>query len=309
MDFIAIDVKKGYNNLNTKVGVFVMSDTVQETALIVKIKAMMGHMSKAERRVADYIVQNQDEVIHLTVSELADLTSVSNATVIRTCQRIGSGNYQDLKITLAQEIVTPMQSINEELSFEDDPATILDKVFNTERQALDYTRNNIDMKELLRAVDVLQNAGTIHVLGMGNSRAIAQDLEHKLLRLGLNAVMRGDGHMDIISASFLKPCDVMFAISYSGSTMDVINAAKVVLTGKKLDQKVYYHHSGYVGGMKETKYRKLMAEKPEFAVKHAVVGMLPKGPLGRQMARKLRVYAGAEHEHEAQKPEVLELVK
>ena len=94
-----------------------------------------------------------------------------------------------------------------------------------------------------------------------------------------------------------------------GDHVIVINAAKVVLTGKKLDQKVYYHHSGYAGGMKETKYRKLMAEKPEFAVKHAVVGMLPKGPLGRQMARKLRVYAGAEHEHEAQKPEVLELVK
>ena len=95
----------------------------------------------------------------------------------------------------------------------------------------------------------------------------------------------------------------------TGDHVIVINAAKVVLTGKKLDQKVYYHHSGYAGGMKETKYRKLMAEKPEFAVKHAVVGMLPKGPLGRQMARKLRVYAGPEHEHEAQKPEVLELVK
>lgn len=95
----------------------------------------------------------------------------------------------------------------------------------------------------------------------------------------------------------------------TGDHVIVINAAKVVLTGKKLDQKTYYHHSGYPGGMKETKYRKLMAEKPEFAVKHAVVGMLPKGPLGRQMARKLRVYAGAEHEHEAQKPEVLELVK
>ena len=95
----------------------------------------------------------------------------------------------------------------------------------------------------------------------------------------------------------------------TGDHVIVINAAKVVLTGKKLDQKVYYHHSGYAGGLKETKYRKLMAEKPEFAVKHAVVGMLPKGPLGRQMARKLRVYAGAEHEHEAQKPTVLELVK
>ena len=94
-----------------------------------------------------------------------------------------------------------------------------------------------------------------------------------------------------------------------GDHVIVINAAKVVLSGKKLDQKVYYHHSGFAGGLKETKYRKLMAEKPEFAVKHAVVGMLPKGPLGRQMARKLRVYAGAEHEHEAQKPTVLELVK
>ena len=94
-----------------------------------------------------------------------------------------------------------------------------------------------------------------------------------------------------------------------GDQVIVINAAKVVLTGKKLDQKVYYHHSGYVGGLKETKYSKLMAEKPEFAVKHAILGMMPKGPLGRQMARKLRVYAGAEHEHEAQKPEVLELVK
>ena len=94
-----------------------------------------------------------------------------------------------------------------------------------------------------------------------------------------------------------------------GDHVIVINASKVVLTGKKLDQKNYYHHSGYPGGLKTTSYRKLLAEKPEFAVKHAVVGMLPKGPLGRQMARKLRVYAGAEHEHEAQKPVVLELVK
>ena len=94
-----------------------------------------------------------------------------------------------------------------------------------------------------------------------------------------------------------------------GDHVIVINAAKVVLSGKKLDQKIYYHHSGFAGGLKQTKYRKLMAEKPDFAVKHAVIGMLPKGPLGRQMARKLRVYAGAEHEHEAQKPEVLELVK
>ena len=93
----------------------------------------------------------------------------------------------------------------------------------------------------------------------------------------------------------------------TGDYVIVVNASKVVLTGKKLDQKIYYKHSGYVGGLKETKYRKLLAEKPEEAMRHAVVGMLPKGPLGRQMAKKLKIYAGAEHEHAAQKPEVLSL--
>ena len=95
----------------------------------------------------------------------------------------------------------------------------------------------------------------------------------------------------------------------TGDYVIIINADKAILTGKKLDQKVYYHHSGYAGGLKETKYRNLMAEKPEFAVRHAIVGMLPKGPLGRQMAKKLFVYAGAEHPHAAQKPEVCELTK
>jgi len=93
----------------------------------------------------------------------------------------------------------------------------------------------------------------------------------------------------------------------TGDHVIIINADQVRLTGKKLDQKIYYRHSGYPGGLKATPYRKLMQEKPEFAVRHAVVGMLPKGPLGRQMARKLRVYAGSEHPHEAQKPELLVL--
>ena len=93
----------------------------------------------------------------------------------------------------------------------------------------------------------------------------------------------------------------------TGDYVIIINADKIVLTGKKLDKKIYYHHSGYAGGLKETKYRKLMAEKPELAVRHAIVGMLPKGPLGREMARKLKIYAGDQYEQAAQKPEVLDL--
>ena len=89
----------------------------------------------------------------------------------------------------------------------------------------------------------------------------------------------------------------------TGDNVIVINAEKIKVTGKKLDQKVYYHHSDYVGGMKETTLREMMAKKP--VIELAVKGMLPKGPLGRTMIKKLHVYAGAEHAHQAQKPEVL----
>lgn len=91
----------------------------------------------------------------------------------------------------------------------------------------------------------------------------------------------------------------------TGDYVIVVNADKIKVTGKKLDQKIYYRHSDYVGGMKETTLREMMAKKPEKVVELAVKGMLPKGPLGRQMYTKLHVYAGSEHKHQAQKPEVL----
>ena len=92
---------------------------------------------------------------------------------------------------------------------------------------------------------------------------------------------------------------------HTGDYVIVVNAEKVKVTVKKLDQKIYYHHSDYVGGMKETTLREMLAKKPEKVVVLAVKGMLPKGPLGREMYTKLFVYAGPEHKHQAQKPEAL----
>ena len=91
----------------------------------------------------------------------------------------------------------------------------------------------------------------------------------------------------------------------TGDYVIVVNADKIKVTGKKMDQKIYYNHSDYVGGMKETTLKEMMAKKPEKVVELAVKGMLPKGPLGREMYTKLFVYAGPEHKHAAQKPEVL----
>ena len=91
----------------------------------------------------------------------------------------------------------------------------------------------------------------------------------------------------------------------TGDYVIITNADKIKVTGKKLEQKVYYRHSDYVGGMKETTLKEMLNKKPERVIELAVKGMLPKGPLGRTMIKKLHVYAGAEHAHQAQKPEVL----
>ena len=93
----------------------------------------------------------------------------------------------------------------------------------------------------------------------------------------------------------------------TGDYVIIVNADKIKVTGKKLDQKIYYHHSEYIGGMKETTLKEKLAKKPEQVIELAVKGMLPKGPLGRQMYRKLFVYAGPDHKHAAQQPKELEI--
>ena len=100
-----------------------------------------------------------------------------------------------------------------------------------------------------------------------------------------------------------------YVVDAEGQTLGRLCAevakVKIKVTGRKLDQKIYYHHSGYVGGMKETTLREMLAKHPDRVIEHAVKGMLPKGPLGRQMYKKLFVYAGPDHKHAAQKPEAL----
>ena len=93
----------------------------------------------------------------------------------------------------------------------------------------------------------------------------------------------------------------------TGDYVIIVNADKIKVTGKKMDQKIYYHHSEYIGGMKEATLREKLAKKPEQVLELAIKGMLPKGPLGRQMYKKLFVYAGPEHKHAAQQPKALEI--
>lgn len=142
---------------------------------------------------------------------------------------------------------------------------------------------------------------------MNTYMANAQNVERKWYVVDANGMVLGRLASQVANVLRGKNKPIYTPHVDTGDFVIIINAEKIVLTGRKLDQKVYRRHSGYPGGLKETKYRDLMNNKPEFAVRHAIVGMLPKGPLGRKMATKLHVYAGQEHEHAAQKPQSLQL--
>ncbi len=184
-------------------------------------------MSKSEQQVIDYISKNPEQVIYLSVAGLAENSGVSDATVIRACRSIGLNGYQELKVTLAQDIVSPLQSIHEEIGPEDTPSVIIDKVFQGTLHAVNFTHDIIKANDIEKAADVMFKAHRIIIVGLGNSHAIAMDLQHKLLRLGIDAISLADSHLQAITATSIGSDDVMFAISHSGSSRDIVENAQL----------------------------------------------------------------------------------
>ena len=204
-----------------------MDTTTSSPALLLRLEALRPSMSPAEKQVVDYILKSPEEVIHLSVSGLAENSGVSDATVVRTCRNIGFDGYQDFKVTLAQDIVTPLQSIHEEIDYKDSVEVVIDKVFQGAFHTLNFTHDTIKASSIENAANSIINAKRICVVGQGNSHAIAVDLQHKLLRLGLNVIAYADSHLQTIAITYLSENDVLFCISHSGSSVDVIEDAKL----------------------------------------------------------------------------------
>lgn len=200
--------------------------TVQEpsrSALVLRIGNMIPILSKSEQLVAMYIVDNPEKIIHLSVAALAEACGVSDPTVVRTCQKLGFSGYQSLKLELAQAIVSPSESVHEEISPEDDIQLVIGKVFQSAAYALQFTRDTLEAGEMEAAACTLMNARKIVVLGLGASGPIVMDLHHKLLRLGLNVAAYTDSHLQAIACSYLDERDAVFAISHSGRSRSVVD--------------------------------------------------------------------------------------
>lgn len=190
-----------------------------------KIQLYYNDMSKAEKRIADWLRENPGEIISLSIVELAEKCRSSEATIVRFAKHLGFSGYQGLKIALAREDGTKI--VNKTITGDETCYEIYEKICNDIYLSLEKTKKSLDEKNLSLASEKILSAERIVILGLGNSASVAIDASHKLMRVGCNAVAYTDSHMQAIAASQLSSADVVIGISHSGSSTDIVDCVKI----------------------------------------------------------------------------------
>lgn len=198
------------------------------TSMLDKIKWQSSGMSRAEQKVAAFILNNAHLVPTMTTGDLSKKAEVSEATVIRFCKAIGVGSYKSFKLTLVKELSNTSISVNDFslLQSKDSPYELFNKVTHVNRGALEAAVSALDKRELSKAIEALLQAKMILFYGVGGSAAAAVDGHYKFAKLGFHAVMTLDFHFMLSIASHMQKGDVFMAISTSGKTKDVIELAR-----------------------------------------------------------------------------------
>ncbi len=194
------------------------------------IRRLYGEMGPGEKRIADYIMNNTQSVVTMSVSQLAENCDCGDATVVRFSRRIGFEGFQAFKIGIAGEIGST-SSLGIEIKKNDSCFDIFKKRINDISLSLQSTESILDAKALEKTANIIMNAKRVAVFGLGNSAAIALDAAHKFLRLGIDAQSCTDNHMQAIIASHLDRKSVAIGISHSGSSKDIVEALRLSKIG------------------------------------------------------------------------------
>lgn len=194
---------------------------------LVTLSSIASTLKDAERRVASYILDNTNEVMYLSITDLAEKSGASEATVSRLCRRLGYKGYQEMKISAAMSTIPEKKQLDETANEADDGYSTCAKVFNASIRGLNETLSILKPADLDRAVEALAGAQRIEFYGNGGSAAVAKDAQHKFVKTGIPTVYYEDAHMQLMSASLMRRGDVLVAISYSGSNRDILEAMKV----------------------------------------------------------------------------------
>lgn len=192
-----------------------------------RIESQLASLAPTSRRIADYVLEHGDDVVHMSVTEVAERTRASEGAVIKLCKQIGATGFQQLKISLAQDLVQPTEFIHEDLQRDDDVATVVQKIFHSGVSALTDTLAVLDPASMAEAVKLLLEAERIEIYGIGSAAPIAEDAYYRLLRIGLNAKVVIDSHIQAISASLCGPEVAVLTVSHSGSTVETVAAMRL----------------------------------------------------------------------------------
>lgn len=199
-------------------------------SVIQKIRTNYSEMGPAEKKIADFVTRNINDIMATSISELAELCGCGDATVVRFSRRLGFEGYQALKIAIAGDLGSA-STISSEIEKTDSCYEIFSKRINDIAVALNNTQAVLDAEALEKAAKTIMHAKRIVVFGLGNSAAVASDAAHKFLRLGLNAQACTDNHLQAIIASHIDRQSVAVAISHSGSSKDIVEALKLSKIG------------------------------------------------------------------------------
>lgn len=202
--------------------------TASTPRVLTQLRAIYTQLSGKEQQIADYMLEHASQIIHLSITELADQCQVADATVFRLCRRLGFRGYQAFKIALASEVTNPKQTIHQEINLDDDDlGSIAEKIFTANMDTIRDTQQIIEKDELAKIVSCLEKANRIEFYGSGGSAVIAQDAYHKFMRTGIPCVHHADAHYQVMSASLLTQGAVVVGISHSGSNKDILEALRI----------------------------------------------------------------------------------
>ena len=195
-------------------------------SILLKIKRLYPEMGSSERKIADWLTANFQEIIGLSINELATRCGCGEATIVRFSRRLGLSGYQELKLKIAQESANTAQGGVLGVEQDDSCYDIFNKRIRDIAVALENTKTVLSPAEIEKAANIIKDARRIVIFGLGNSASIAVDAQHKFLRAGLDAIAYCDNHMQAIAASHLHKGDVAIGVSHSGASIDVVDALK-----------------------------------------------------------------------------------
>lgn len=189
---------------------------------LILIRARYNSLRTSEKKVANYILENPDEIIYSSITNLAEKCKVSETSVIRLCKVLGYNGFQDLKINIARSIIDPNKQIHEEVNESDSISDIIKKVMSVNIQAIEDTMQILSSQQVSLAIDAIANTKRLEFYGMGGSGSVAFDAQHKFFKYGISCIAYSDSHMQAMSAATMGPGDVVVAISHTGNTKDIV---------------------------------------------------------------------------------------